>query len=137
MRFAEKKRRKAGVNSVPLMDLVFLLLIFFAVTASFMDQPAIKLDLPEASAEPLKQLPKDIMTVYVSAEGDLYFGDKLIKLEDLPGLLKAGLAEGRPSRLTIKADREVIHGKVIEVMDMARQSGIEAVTVGTQKKANK
>lgn len=135
MRFSEKKRRKAGVNSVPLMDVVFLLVIFFAVTATFMDQPAIKLDLPEASAEPLKQQPKDIMTVYVSSEGQVFYGDRLIKLEDLPGLLKAGLAEGRPSRLTIKADREVIHGKVIEVMDLARQNGIEVVTVGTQKKA--
>lgn len=135
MQFVERKRRKASINIVSLVDVVFLLLIFFSVSATFMDQPAIKLDLPEASAEPLRQQPKDIMTVYLNEEGQLYFGDRLIRLDDLPALLKDGLDEGRPPRLTIKADRGVIHGKVIEVMDLSRQNGIEIVTVGTQKKS--
>jgi biopolymer transport protein ExbD len=133
MQFRPRQRRNVYVNIVSLVDVVFLLIIFFTVTATFMDQPAIKLDLPTASADPPKENQADIMTVYLSKEGDIYFEDKPVRLDDLPGLLKAGLEKGRQNRLMLMADREVIHGRVIEVMDLAKQNGIQMVTVATQK----
>lgn len=55
MQFSHRTRRKATINIISLVDVVFLLLIFFTVSATFMDQPALKIDLPESGAEPPKE----------------------------------------------------------------------------------
>ncbi|HUU26857.1 MAG TPA: biopolymer transporter ExbD [archaeon] len=137
MQFAIRQRRKATINIVSLVDVVFLLLIFFTVSATFMDQPALKIDLPEASAEPPKLDKQEPMTVYLTSEGEIYFGDKPVRLDDLPELIKESVKEQRSNRIFIKADREVVHGKVIEIMDIARQNGIEIVTIATRKRTPK
>ncbi|MEA1997665.1 MAG: biopolymer transporter ExbD [Gemmatimonadota bacterium] len=133
MQFSTHQRRKPTINIVSLVDVVFLLLIFFSVSSTFMDQPALKIDLPEASAEPPETDEQDPMTVYLTGEGELYFGDRPVRLDDLPELIKKGISRKHSTRLEIKADRGVIHGRVIEVMDIARQNGIEIVTVATRK----
>ncbi|MEA2063895.1 MAG: biopolymer transporter ExbD [Gemmatimonadota bacterium] len=133
MQFMPKHRRKAVINIISLVDVVFLLLIFFTVSATFVDQPALKLDLPEASTEPETAESQEQITVFLTAEGELFFGDRAIRSSDLPELIREGLVQGKESRITIKADREVVHGKVVEIMDLARQSGIRAVTIGTRQ----
>ncbi len=135
MQFQSRQRRRTFINIVSLVDVVFLLLIFFSVSTSFMDQPALKIDLPEASAEPPSSEQQRPMTVYLTSGGQLYFGDTPVRLDDLPELIREGLRSGQPARMSIKADKDVTHGEVIRVMDLARQNGIELVTVATQKKA--
>jgi biopolymer transport protein ExbD len=135
MQFKKFPRRRVFINIASLTDLVFLLIIFFTVSMRFMDQPALKIDLPQASAETLRDDEQKPMTVYLTKEGELYFRDKPIRLDDLPGMIKADQARHQSNRLTIKADRDVTHGRVIEVMDLARQNGIEMVTIATQKRA--
>ena len=132
MQFGTRYRRKATINIISLVDVVFLLLIFFTVTATFMDQPALKLDLPEASAEPQPTDSPQSLTVYLTREGELFFGDRPIRSDLLQELIMEELRAGKESRLTIKADRGVVHGKVVEVMDIARRSGIKVITIGTQ-----
>jgi len=132
MQFGTRYRRKATINIISLVDVVFLLLIFFTVTATFMDQPALKLDLPEASAEPQPTDSPQSLTVYLTREGELFFGDRPIRSDFLQELIIEELRAGKESRLTIKADRGVVHGKVVEVMDIARRSGIKVITIGTQ-----
>ena len=132
MQFGTRYRRKATINIISLVDVVFLLLIFFTVTATFMDQPALKLDLPEASAEPQPTDSPQSLTVYLTSEGELFFNDRAIRSDFLQELIMEELRAGKESRLTIKADRGVVHGKVVEVMDIARRSGIEVITIGTQ-----
>ena len=132
MQFVTRQRRKTTINIISLVDVVFLLLIFFTVTSTFMDQPALKLDLPEASAETQPAEKLQGLTVFLTLEGELFFGDRPIRTDDLPELIEEGLRQGKESRLTIKADREVVHGKVVEIMDIARRHGIKVVTIGTQ-----
>jgi biopolymer transport protein ExbD len=132
MQFGTRYRRKATINIISLVDVVFLLLIFFTVTATFMDQPALKLDLPEASAEPQQTDSPQSLTVFLTREGELFFGDRPIRSDLLQELIMEELKAGKESRLTIKADRGVVHGKVVEVMDIARRSGIKVITIGTQ-----
>ena len=133
--FTASHKRKAAINIISLVDVVFLLLIFFTVSATFMDQPALKIDLPESGAEPPDADAPEPMTVYITSQGDVYFGDQMVRPDELPEKFKQSLAEGKPPVLSVKADKEVIHGKVIEVMDWARQSGVEMVTVVTEKKS--
>ena len=132
MQFGTRHRRKATINIISLVDIVFLLLIFFTVTATFMDQPALKLDLPEASAEPKPTDSPQNLTVYLTKEGELFFGDRPIHSDFLQKLIIEELRAGKESRLIIKADRGVVHGKVVELMDIARRSGIKVITIGTQ-----
>ena len=135
MQFSTRSKRKATINIVSLVDVVFLLLIFFTVSATFMDQPALKIDLPEASAEPPRIDDQEPMTVYLTNKGELYFGDVPVRMEELPGMINEGLKGKKVNRLAIKADKEVTHGRVIKIMDLARQNGVELVTVATQKHA--
>ncbi|MBW7996973.1 MAG: biopolymer transporter ExbD [Candidatus Glassbacteria bacterium] len=134
MQFSQRHRRKAAINIISLVDVVFLLLIFFMVSATFMDQPALKINLPESGAEPPDSDAPEPMTVYLTSQGELYFGDQMVRVDELPEMFKQSLGEGKPPVLNLKADKEVTHGKVIEVMDLARQSGIEMVTVATERK---
>lgn len=134
MQFSHRTRRKATINIISLVDVVFLLLIFFTVSATFMDQPALKIDLPESGAEPPETEDPEPMTVYLTKEGELYFGDQPIRFEDLAELISGEIREGASRHLSIKADKEVTHGKVIQVMDMARQKGVQLVTIATQKR---
>ena len=134
MQFASRQRKKAVINIISLVDVVFLLLIFFTVSANFMNQPALKIDLPEAEAGPKESEATRSLIVYITSQGELFLGDQAINIADLPDIIKTSLEEGNPPSMVIKADKEVIHGRVIEVMDIARRNGIEAVTVGTQSK---
>jgi biopolymer transport protein ExbD len=134
MQFSHRTRRKATINIISLVDVVFLLLIFFTVSATFMDQPALKIDLPESGAEPPEREDPEPMTVYLTKEGELYFGDQPIRFEDLAELISGEIREGASRHLSIKADKEVTHGRVIQVMDMARQKGVQLVTIATQKR---
>ncbi len=134
MQFSQRHRRKASINIISLLDVVFLLLIFFMVSSTFMDQPALKIDLPESGAEPLDSDAPEPMTVYLTSEGELYFGDQMVREDELPELFRQSLEDGKPPVLSVKADKDVTHGKVIGVMDLARQSGIEMVTVATEHK---
>lgn len=74
------------------------------------------------------------MTVYLTKEGELYFGDQPIRFEDLAELISGEIREGASRHLSIKADKEVTHGEVIHVMDLARQKGVQLVTIATQKR---
>lgn len=134
MQFSHRTRRKATINIISLVDVVFLLLIFFTVSATFMDQPALKIDLPESGAEPPETEDPEPMTVYLTKEGELYFGDQPIRFEDLAELISGEIREGASRHLSIKADKEVTHGEVIHVMDLARQKGVQLVTIATQKR---
>ena len=134
MQFASRQRKKAVINIISLVDVVFLLLIFFTVSANFMNQPALKIDLPEAEAGPKENEATKSLIVYVTSQGELFLGDQPINIDDLPNIISNSLKEGNPPSMVIKADKEVIHGRVIEVMDIARRNGIEAVTVGTQSR---
>ena len=134
MQFSHRTRRKATINIISLVDVVFLLLIFFTVSATFMDQPALKIDLPESGAEPPEREDPEPMTVYLTKEGELYFGDQPIRFEDLAELISGEIREGASRHLSIKADKEVTHGDVIHVMDLARQKGVQLVTIATQKR---
>ena len=134
MQFSPKHRRKAVINIISLVDVVFLLLIFFTVSATFMEQPALKIDLPESGAEPPDTDAPEPMTVYITSEGEVFFGEQMVRVDELSKIFRESLQEGRPPVLSVKADQDVVHGKVIEVMDLARQSGVEMVTVATERK---
>ncbi len=133
MNFSQIKKKSSGLlNITPLIDVLFILIIFFAVSSTFLEQPGIKLELPEAKKTDLQRIEKAVLII--SKDEKLYFRNKETTLESLPALLRDAMEQSTDKVLIIQADKDVHHGLVIKVMDIARQSGVKKLVVGTEQK---
>jgi biopolymer transport protein ExbD/biopolymer transport protein TolR len=128
----KKHRLKVSphLDMTPLIDVVFLLIIFFMLSSSFILQPGIKVTLPESSVvEP--QTDKSV-EITLTRDDLLFFNAEKISLEALQGRFRS-LAESAPeSVLVIKADGDVRHARVVEVMSAAKESGLSRLAVATR-----
>lgn len=130
MQFHERKRRKVTINITSLIDVVFLLLIFFMVSTTFIDQPGISLDLPNAQSTVEAEPDEVILTI--SPDGNLYLDGKQILLKQLKAALENKFDQHPNKTLILKADKDVSHGIVVQVMDTAKIVGIEKLVVATK-----
>ncbi|MCK4325807.1 biopolymer transporter ExbD [bacterium] len=128
----QRRRRKSigPIDLVPLIDVVFLLLIFLMLTATFTVQSGIKVSLPQAaSAE--EEIEKKF-TVYLTTDGLLYLNEEEIDLETLPQRLK-DLMRAEGNVLIIKADKTTAHGKVVRVLDIACSAGVDRLVIAVER----
>lgn len=130
MRFREESRRKVSINVTSLIDVVFLLLIFFVVTSTFLERPGLDLSLPEASSAEVAT-PREV-TVQLQAEGRILVDGEPIELAALSESLAARLDEAETRRVVLEADERVPHGRVVGVMDAARSAGASGIVVATR-----
>ncbi|MFH1279930.1 MAG: biopolymer transporter ExbD [Candidatus Eisenbacteria bacterium] len=130
MNFGTERKRSPLVNVTPLIDALFLLLIFFMVSSTFRDLPGIPLDLPSAKTGEANR--SSGVEVQVDREGIIRLEGKIVGEGDLEEKLGAALdaAEGR--NLTLRADRGVPYGRVVTVMDAARGLSVERLVVATE-----
>ena len=131
MQLLTKKTRTVVISITSLIDVVLLLLIFFMLTTSFVEQPGMKLDLPETESTTGET--SDELTVTISTEGEIYLGSELIELENLKDELIKYKNENNTSSLVIKADKTTPHGTVVQVMDIAKLSGLEKLIIASEK----
>lgn len=131
MRLLTKKTRTVVISITSLIDVVLLLLIFFMLTTSFVEQPGMKLDLPETESTTGEST--DELTVTISSQGEIYLGKELIELESLKAELLKFKEENNTSSLVIKADKTTPHGTVVKVMDIAKISGLEKLIIASEK----
>jgi biopolymer transport protein ExbD len=117
------------INVTPLVDVVLVLLLVFMVTAPMMSR-GIDVSLPVADQPKIE--PQERVTVSVSAEGRVYIGDEIVNIVLLEDRLKQ-MVEGRGLKVVyLKADDGLRYGKVIEVMDKIKRSGVEQVGLAYQ-----
>ena len=130
MQFRRPRRDDARIDITPLVDMVFLLLIFFMLSTTFIVTPGIKVNLPQSSAEQVKQEKNEVQVVVT--EDNKIFVEGILR--DRGGLEQqlAEVARQDPQTLVIiKADAKSLHGKVVEVMDVAKQSGLNRLAIAT------
>jgi len=120
------------LNITPLIDVLFILIIFFAVSSTFLEQPGIKLALPEAQKTDLQKVEKAV--VFISADQQIQFQNKEVGLENLGPIIKDAMTQSPDHSLIINADKRVPYGFVVKIMDIARQSGVEKLVVAVEKK---
>lgn len=128
-----KKRTRIQVQLplTPLIDIVFLLLIYFLLTTNFMVDEGIKIKLPQAKAS-APQTEKEI-TVYVDRQGRAFLENEEVSLAMLFDRLKEMIG-GKENRLVvIRADRAVILNKAVKVMDVAKAAGAGRLCLATEK----
>ena len=133
MQLLNKKRRRVTINITSLIDVVLLLLIFFMVSTNFIEQPGMKLDLPDS--ETASYSAGNDLEVIVQSDGDIFLNGNAITIEELRLQFKQIAVESSEQSLLLKADKSVTHGTVMEVMDIARVNGIQTIIIASTKKS--
>ena len=134
MRFQTRSRDEVQLDMTPLVDVVFLLLIFFMLSTSLSVNPGIKIDLPKSSAEQVKKK-KTTLRVAIEAGGRIFLEGKKLSLVQLREKFQAVDKKQRDDALVvIEADKKVYHGLVVKVMDAAKSAGLNKLAIATQPK---
>lgn len=137
MRFRTRRSEAPDLNLTPLIDVVFLLLIFFMVSTTFTKESELTIELPEASGETVEQKP-DKIEITISAEGRYYVNEQEVintQLKTLKAAIKKVAGERSDVPLIISADAKTPHQAVVTAMDAARQLGILHLTFATRAPA--
>ena len=133
MQLRRKKRIESPPDMTPMIDVVFLLLIFFMISTTFINNPGIKITLPEAEADEIKT-EKTKIKLTISDKGDIYIDDEKVGMDVLDNIFTSAAKKAKESIVIISADENASHGTVVEVMDRAKNSGITRLAIETQAK---
>lgn len=134
MSWRKHRREQISIDMAPLIDVVFLLLIFFMVTTTFREESQIEINLPQASNEPMDQVgqPLEIM---IDREGH-YYVDKTPLINTQLDTLKRALRKSMEGRtdppVIVSADAMSPHQSVVTAMDAARQVGLIHLSIATR-----
>ena len=124
------KLKRGTIDMAPLIDVVFLLLIFFMLTSSFMSQPGIKVRLPRALTGQVLQ--RNTVVLTITKNNQMYLNNKKLTFDDLKSELKQ--IDKERQTLLIKADEKAPIGQIVEVWDLCRELGISQVNIATTAK---
>ncbi|MCG5500964.1 ExbD/TolR family protein [Ectothiorhodospira lacustris] len=133
MNFRRRQTEEIGVNLTPLIDVVFLLLIFFMVSTTFDRHSVLQLELPRAES-PEQESPPSALDLVIDAQGR-YFLDGAELVNTRPETLRAAMVEllaGRADMpLVIRADARTPHQSVVTAMDVAGRLGVSRLSIAT------
>ncbi|MBN1354066.1 MAG: biopolymer transporter ExbD [Candidatus Omnitrophica bacterium] len=131
MKFKRRVFLETGhLDIAPLIDVIFLLLIFFMLTSSFIFQPGIKINLPKALTSEVIQ--RENLIIVITEDSSMYINERLINDDELLSRLKIASHDSKP--ILIKADRKAPLGRVVEIWDLCRSEGIQKVNIATTEK---
>ena len=129
---------KAGefeLNLTPMIDAVFLLLIFFMTTTVFVKSTRLKIELPDASHYDQLTSEKKL-NLRISGDGKLEINGQLVAMSQLASWLEREKVKTGSSTLIITADAKAAHGHIIDAMEMATVAGVEKIDIETEEPAN-
>ena len=130
MKFKRKVKIEMGsLDIAPLIDVVFLLLIFFMLTSSYIFQPGIRVDLPRAVTSEV--LHRELLIVTVTSLNSIYINERPTEWDELVSRLALAAADDQP--VLIRADKNASLGRIIEVWDVCRQINIKQISIATSQ----
>lgn len=135
MNFQTGKKDEVNLDITPLIDVVFLLLIFFMVSTTFDHNSEINITLPSSSKEMTEAKP-DAVNIGLDAQGVVYINDKALanaQIETIKAALSEALVGLNEPPVIISADEDATHQSVVRVMDAARQLDLVRITFATQE----
>ena len=131
MNFARSRRAEVVVDVTPLIDIIFQLVLFFMVSTTFVTSPGIEVDLPRSSSDTILR-DRDDINLWVTTDGAVYIEDAPVDWSMLRGALQRAATSNPSTLIIIKADRDVEHGRVVAVMDLARSLGLNRLAIATE-----
>lgn len=123
------------VNLTPLIDVVFILLIFFMVSTTFQRESEIKIELPEASAEPVEEK-QEMLEIVIDADGHYFIDDQQVvntELETLKKAIQKLRGDQTEIPVVIRADRSTPYEAVVRAMDATSQLGLVHMSLATSR----
>jgi len=123
------------VNLTPLIDVVFLLLIFFMVSTTFEHQSRIQIELPEATATP-EELEEESLEIVIDAQGRYFIGEEQVvntELKTLKSAISKAVGDRGTVPVTIRADASTPHQAVITALDATSQLGLTQISLATSR----
>ena len=133
MNLKPKRNDELDLNLTPLIDVVFLLLIFFMVSTTFEKTARLKVDLPQATAE-AEQQPAEKIILGIDVEGRYYINDRQLvntQLKTLKLALSKVAGDNREMPVVLRADAKTPHQAVVTAMDAASQVGLTRLSIST------
>ena len=130
-----KRDKDLEVNITPLIDVVFLLLIFFMVSTTFQRESEITIELPESSGD-VAESNKKVIEISIDNQGRYFVNQRRIKNKDIKTLKEAisiTRGDSKKPKLIISADKMTPHQSVVRAMDAARQLGLVNLTFATKQ----
>ena len=125
-----RKQKDVGIEMGPLMDIVFILLIFFVVTSSFTRETGVDVTKPQAQSA--SQLEKENLLIAITREGTIHMKERQVDLASLQDILKQSLAKAPDREAVVIADKESETGVLVQVIDMCNLAGVKKVSIAAQ-----
>lgn len=129
MQFRLKRIVRPIINIAPVIDVLFLLLIFFMVTSTFVEQPNIKLDLPSTKHSETSKVEE--LQLVITRYGKIFLNNEIVNINKLEDVLRNLVSQMEDKTLVLKADKDVPYGTVIKVMDAAKGAGMKKIVAPT------
>jgi biopolymer transport protein ExbD len=129
------RSEEPDVNLTPLIDVVFILLLFFMVSTTFQRESEINIELPEASAEPVEER-EEMLELVIDAEGHYFIDEQQVvntELETLKQAIQKFLGERSEIPVVIRADRMTPYESVVRAMDATAQLGLVQMSLATSQ----
>lgn len=127
-RFQEEE--EAAIDMTPMLDIVFIMLIFFIVTTSFVKEAGIDVNKPDASQAQAK--PSANIFIAIRANGEVWMDKRMVDVERVGANIERLLAEQPTDIVVIQADKEAKHGTVVKVMDQIKEAGIDKISIAAE-----
>lgn len=123
-------RQNTLVDMTPMVDVVFLLIIFFMVSTTFITlESGLPVDLPQAQSATAQS--SEVPTVTVNSERAIFLAGSQVQEADLVALLRSRLEASGQGTVVLRADQTVPHGLTVRVMDLIRQAGAQRISIAT------
>ena len=135
MKFRKAKEEEPRISIAPLIDIVFLLLIFFMVTSHFDIASGVKIDLPKVGQKVISNAKDDKITLVIDKSGEVYLEGEKISNESLKEKVEDLIKKKKLVQLILQADKDTAHGKVVEIMDLAKSSGVNSIVIAARWKS--
>jgi biopolymer transport protein ExbD len=130
MRFKRKSSEDPGIDISPLIDMVFILLIFFMVSTTFVKDMDIDIDRPEASSATISST--KAIRLYIGKDGTTYMDDEAVRTWMIQSRLRERLGRSKDDPVLVITDEGVAADRLIEVVDQARLAGALDIGVATE-----
>ena len=127
----QEQDEKEDIDMTPMLDVVFILLIFFIVTASFVKEAGIDVNRPEAATAVKKE--RANILVAISDKGDIWINKRKVDIRSVQANIERLKAENPQGTVVIQADQKSTTDTLIKVMDSARAAGVYDVSIAAQE----
>ncbi len=120
------------IDLTPMLDIVFIMLIFFVVTASFVKETGIEINKPQAKTAAVKEAAN--IKIAINEFDEIWIDKRRVDVRAVRPMLERMHIENPQAALIIQADRKSTNNKLVQVMDAARQVGIDAISIAASEK---